>query len=159
MRIVPLGAWRNGFDLVAEADRYVGGFRGSVWREGGEIVAGTERYGFVREGRRGFRLAGPHGDVAGAFRPSVWGGPWTLTVGTAGYELRRGGVFTRTWRLNRDGRQVGEVAGRLLRGGGTADLPADLPPAAQVFVVAIVLTLWRRDDAAGGASATATTSG
>ena len=153
-QIVPLGVFKNGFDLVGDAGQPVGGFRGSVWRESGEIVTGGQRYEFRRDGGRRFRLAGPQGGVALARRTGRWSGGWEITAGPATYLLARAGWFSRGYRLVLDGAVVGQIAsGRWLSRAGAANLPVGMAPVAQVFVVAIVLTLWRRDDSAGGGAA------
>jgi hypothetical protein len=81
-RIVPLGAFKHGFDLLDESGQPLAGFRGSVWREGGQIVAGPQRWEFGRDGRRRFRLDGPAGTVASAWKPSVWSSGWEVEAGT-----------------------------------------------------------------------------
>jgi hypothetical protein len=154
VRIVPLGVFKNGFDLVDGDGRRLGGFRGSVWRENGEIVAGERRYAFQRAGRRHFELVEKGQAEAVADRPSFWGGSWTIEAGERRYELARGGWLTRRYDLLRDGEKVGQVAPRGWGSrGGDADLPAELPVAAQAFVVAIVLTLWRREEASASSGA------
>jgi hypothetical protein len=40
---MPLGGFKNGFDLLDDSHRQVAVFRGSAWREGGQIIAGRER--------------------------------------------------------------------------------------------------------------------
>jgi hypothetical protein len=156
LNIVPLSMFKNGFDLVGDGGQVVAGFRGSVWRESGEIVVGDQRYAFRREGGRRFRLGGPQGEIAVASRTGRWSGPWLLETGTKRYELAKAGWFARTYRLLRDGKQVGEVAGgRWWSHRGTADLPAQVPVPVQAFTVAVVITMWRRDDAASGGGAAA----
>jgi hypothetical protein len=154
LRIVPLGAFKHGFDLLDESDQPLAAFRGSVWREGGQIVAGPRRCEFRRDGRRRFRLDGPAGTVATAVKPSVWSAGWVVEVGSLRYELVRAGWFARAWQLRGRGQTLGRVAPH--RGStrkAVADLPAELSPPVMAFVVAVVLTLWRRDEAAAAGAA------
>jgi hypothetical protein len=157
LRIEPLGAFKHGFDLIGP-DGPVGGFRGSVWRESGDILVGPQQYRFRREGGRRFRLGGPQGEVAVATRRGRFSGPWLLDVGGKEYELARAGrFFGRRYVLRRNGETRGSVeAGRWGgRRGSTAELPATMPAPVQAFVVAIVITMWRRDDTSAGGGAAA----
>jgi hypothetical protein len=161
-RIVPLGVFSHGFDLVSDSAQPTAAFRGSVWREAGVVLAAGQEFEFRREGRRRFVLDGRHGLVASASRRGIFSSAWDVFVGERQFELARGGFMTRSYVLRTGGAEIGRVAklGALKRG-ANADLPADFPLAAQVFISAIVLTQWRRDDAAaaGGAAAATGASG
>lgn len=154
LRIVPLGVFRNGFDLVGDGGQVTASFRGSVWRESGDILVAGQQYVFRREGRRRFRLGGPQGEVAVATCARRWSrGPWQIEVDARQYDLARASWLSRTYRLRLAGRPVGEVTGgRWGSHRGTVDLPAGLPAPAQAFIVAIVITLWRRAEASAASS-------
>jgi hypothetical protein len=84
----------------------------------------------------------------------VWSSGWEIEIGSLRYELARAGWFARAWQLRSGGRMLGRVVPR--RGStrrAVADLPAELPPPITAFLVAVVLTLWRRDEAAAAAAA------
>ena len=150
----PHGTFKNGFDLLDDAGRELGSFHGSAWRERGEITAGGEVAGFRREGGRHFALDGPGGELAAADKPSIWSGRWVVRAGERTYELAKRSWLSRSFELRRGGQVVGSVQPRgVFSGGAAVDLPAELPPAVQVFVAAVVLTLWRRESAAAGAAA------
>jgi hypothetical protein len=149
LRIVPLGVFKNGFDLVDEADQVVAAFRGSPWRESGQITAEGEPYGFRRDGRRRFTLDSPSGTLATAQRRSIWSARWDVAVRSQAYELVRAGWFTRTFLVRSGGAEVGRIARvGALRRGGTVDLPVGMPSAARAFIAAVVVTQWNRDDKA-----------
>ena len=150
----PHGTFKNGFDLVDDAGRQLGSFRGSVWRESGEVSAGGQVARFSRHGGRRFALAGPVGELAVADKPSIWSGRWVVGTGGGTYELVRRSWLSRSIELRHGGQVVGSVQPKGVFGGKAAvELPSDLAPAVQVFVVAVVLTLWRREEAAAGAAA------
>jgi hypothetical protein len=147
-RIVPLGMFSHGFDLVSDSAQPAAGFRGSVWQESGDIVADGQDFEFRRERRRRFVLDGRHGLVASATRRGPLSSAWDVFVGERQYELVRAGFLTGAYLLRAGGVEIGRVAkAGALRRGATADLPPDLPLAAQVFISAVVLTQWRRDAA------------
>jgi hypothetical protein len=151
-----LGAFKNGFDLVDDEAGSVGGFRGSAWREHGDIVVGRERLGFRRHGGRRFTLESPSGVLATAVKPSRWSGRWEITLGDRTYELAKRSLMSRTVEVRGRGQVLGEVRPKGVFGGNAAvELPAELPVPVQVFVIAVVLTLWRRDETAGASAATA----
>lgn len=157
LTVHPHGTFNAGFDLVDEVRGPVGTLAGSAWREGGRVHVGPQEYGFRKDGGRRFALTGPGGgQLAGAERTSFWTSAWRVTTADRAYDL----VKPSLWRSRYEVRQGGQVVGTLdrrgfLRSRAEVTLPPDLPPPVQVFVVAVVLTQWRRDSsaAAGGASA------
>ena len=149
----PHGTFKNGFDLVDDAGRELGSFHGSAWRERGEVTAGGQLYGFRRDGGRRFALDGPGGELAAADKPSIWSGRWVVTAGGQAYELVRRSWLSPSFELRHGDRVVGAVHPKGFGSKAVVDLPAELPPAVQLFVVAVVLTLWRRESAAAGAAA------
>jgi hypothetical protein len=154
--IVPLGMFSHGFDLVSDSAQPAAGFRGSVWRESGDIHADGQEFEFRREGRRRFVLDGRHGLVASASRRGLMSSAWDVFVGERQYDLVHAGFMTRAYVLRAGGVDIGRVAkAGMLKRGATVDFPPDLPLAAQVFISAVVITQWRRDDAAnsGGSAA------
>jgi hypothetical protein len=153
----PHGTFKNGFDLVDDTGRKLGSFAGSAWRERGEISAGGEVARFTRQGGRRFTLDGPAGESAAADKPSAWSGRWVLQAGGRAYELARRSWWSQAYELSSAGQVVGSVQPKgLFSGKAAVDLPAELPPIVQVFAVAVVMTLGRRESAAvaaGGAAA------
>jgi hypothetical protein len=150
----PHGTFKNGFDLVDDAGRELGSFHGSAWRERGEISADGQLAGFRRDGGRRFALDGPGGELAVARKPSAWSGRWVVETGDREYELVKRSWLSRSFELRSGDQAVGSVHPKgVFSGKAAVHLPAELPPAVQVFVVAVVLTLWRRESAAAGAAA------
>jgi hypothetical protein len=161
LTVVSHGSFKNGFDLLDEAGRTIGALTGSAWRESGRITDGQREYEFRKDGGRRWALAGPDGEPARAERTSFWSGKWRVDTGSGSYELAKPSMWTTEYELRAGGRLVGSVRRRgVFKSGAEAELPAELPAAVQVFVVAVVTTQWRRDSsaAAGGAAAGAAAS-
>jgi hypothetical protein len=159
--VQPRGSWRRGFDVLDESGTVLGAFQGSPWREGGRIRAAGQEWEFRRDRYRRLALAGPQGEWAAAERISLWSGRWQLSTGGRAYELAKAGWWSRRYQLRAGDAVVGELSPRgLFSSKSDAALPAELPPAVQVFVIAVVMTLWRRENsaAAGGAAAAASSS-
>jgi hypothetical protein len=154
--VQPHGTFRKGFDVLDGSGPTVGSFEGSPWREGGRIRAGGQEWEFRRERYRRLVLAGPQGEYAAAERISAWSGRWQLSAVGRTYELAKAAWYSRRYELRVGDAVVGELHPRGVFGSkADVTLPPELPPAVQVFVVAVVMTLWRRDQsaAAGGAAA------
>jgi hypothetical protein len=154
---VPHGTSRNGFDLVDETGAAVATFRASARREQGEITSPDGSWRFRRDGGRHFTLTGERGLVAETSKPGLWSGRWEVIVGGETYELAKRSWRSRTFELS--GRSTsGEVRPqREFSRRAEVDLPPELSLPVQAFVVAVVLTLWRREQAA--ATGTAATGG
>jgi hypothetical protein len=154
--VQPQGSFRRGFDLLDPAGAVIGSFQGSPWREGGRIHAGGQEWEFRRERYRRLVLALPQGEYAAAERVSAWAGRWSLTAGGRSYELAKAAWYSRRYELRAGDAVVGTLRPRGLSSTkADVDLPAELPPAVQVFVVAVVLTLWRREQASAAGAAAA----
>ena len=154
LTVIPRGVFRNGFDLVDEAGRNLGGFAGSAWRETGEIQIGDERWEFRKQRSKRFALAGPQGTYATAERTSVWSSVWQVAVGNRLYELTKRSWFSSGYEVRVGDQVVGTLNPKGVFGSKAAvDLPTDMPPPVQVFVIAVVMTQWRRDSAAATAAA------
>lgn len=154
----PRGTWQRGFDVQDGSGTVVGAFEGSPWREGGRIRAAGQEWEFRRERSRRLVLTGPRGEGAAADRVSIWSGRWRLSAGGRTYELAKPGWWSRRYQLRAGAAVVGELSQRgLFSSKADVELPPELPPAVQVFVIAVVMTLWRRENnaAAGGAAAAA----
>jgi hypothetical protein len=153
--VVPRGVFKNGFDLVDDSGRGLGGFAGSAWRENGEIEIGDERWEFRKERSKRFALVGPQGTYATAERTSVWSSAWHVAVGDRLYELAKASWLRRAYEVHVGDQVVGSVSPKgVFSSKAQVDLPADMPPPIQVFVIAVVMTQWRRDDAAASTTAT-----
>lgn len=150
----PHGSFRTGFDLVDASGAAVGSFVGSAWRERGRIRDGGQEWEFRRERGRRFVLAGPTAEYAAADRLSLWTERWRVSTGGLAYELVTPSWWSRRYELRAGGHPVGRLDPKGMFGNKAhVELPAELPPAVGVFVVAVVMTIWRRQGAAAGGAA------
>ena len=151
----PHSTFRNGFDLVEGGD-VVGSFDGSNWRERGRVHAGDRTWELRREGGGRFVLSDQGGDVATAERVRWWSAAWQVDYNGRTLPLTRASMWGRAYRLTDGDQVVGEVRPT---GVWTREchvrMPPELPVHVQVFVVAVVQTLWRRQQSAASASAVA----
>jgi hypothetical protein len=143
--------WRNRYDIVADG-RSLATWDGRVWRNGGSFDLAGRHYEVTSNllGSR-FELTDQVGmTVAAAER--VGRKRWTVESGGRTYRFQRASWWRSEESLVVDGRTVGSVRRtRPWRGDAVADLP-DLPLPVQVFVLAVVLTMW---DAQAAAAASA----
>jgi hypothetical protein len=160
MLVAPHGAFRRGFDLLDDAGRPVGSFQASRWGESGDVRIGDQVWRMRGEGRRRFVLDRPDGVLASADKPSLWSQRWRVTTRDQTYELGKLSWRSRSFELRGRGQALGQVRPRShFSGKAVADLPSELPPPVQVFVVALVLTLLRREQDSATAGTVASTSG
>ena len=127
---------------------------GGELRRGAADDGGDEQWEFRKERSKRFALAGPQGTYATAQQTSIWSSKWNVAVGDRLYQLTK-----RSWLSSDYDMHVGDaVVGSVHKKGvfsskAQVDLPADIPPPVQVFVIAVVMPQWRRDGAAAAAAA------
>lgn len=147
------GLFRNGFDLVDEAGQVLAVFDGSSWRERGEITAGARTFDFRRRGWRTFALSEGGSEVSTASQRGWLSLTWDVGFAGAAYSLVRGSIWSRALQV-RDaaGATLGEIrpTGVFSRAVDVR-LPDSLTPELQAFVVAVVVSLWNRQNAAATA--------
>jgi hypothetical protein len=120
-------------------------------REGGGFTLGGVPYTLRRERPAGdFVLADPSGvPTARARKPSAFRRRFELEHPGGSLRIESTSGWGRSYRVLGVEGQVGEVRRRSLwRRQVQADLPADLPRPIQVFVLGLVILMFRRDEAA-----------
>ncbi len=145
--------WKDRYAISADG-RQVAVWDGALWTTGGRFELDGRRYE-VRGNLWGSRygMAGPDGArVAVANR--VGRKRWTVEAGGRTYDFQRASLWRGEQELRSEGRRLGSVKRTSVwRGDATADLPG-LPLPVQIFVLAVVLTMW--DSNSGGAAGAAT---
>ena len=141
--------WRNSYDITLDG-RPLARWDGSSWKAGGTLELDGRRY-HVRSNMWAstYRMAdGDGATVATAHR--VGRRSWTVEADGVGYSFRRPSVWRHEEELLSEGRRVGSVRrNSIWRSDTVADLPG-LPVPVQVFVLAVVLTMWDQAAAAAG---------
>ena len=132
---------------ITVGGRAVATWTPSWWRSGGSFTLQGEEFRVTSSltGSTTQLLDGSGAVVASATR--MGRKHWAVEAGTSRYDFRRASPFRRTQQLVVGDRVAGEVrAVGWGVGSAEADLPG-LPLATQVFVVAAVIALWRRQAA------------
>jgi hypothetical protein len=142
-----------GREYHIEADgRPVTSFKPSWWQTGGTFTVEGHEY-TIRQNFWGVRygMAMPDGTVV-ATADRVGRKHWTVDAQGRTLHFRRTSIWTGDQVMVDGDREIGSIR-RISwwKGGAEADLP-DLDPALQVFVVAVVLTMW--DNEASAAAST-----
>src|SRR4051812_2928181 len=143
--------WHNRYELTADGER-LATWEGRSWRSGGTFDLAGRRYD-VRSNAWGsrFEMTDQVGMVA-ATAERVGRRQWTVEANGRSYEFRRASMWRSEQILVADGRPVGSIRRvNMWRGDAVADLPG-LPPPVQVFVLAVVLSMWDAQAAAAAST-------
>lgn len=148
-----IGRWKNRYRITA-AGTPVATWDGSIWKVGGELDLDGRRYR-VRGNMWGTRYGMATEDgVAVAAADRVGRRRWTVEADGRTYEFRRASMWRQEEELQSGGQRVGSVKRTSMwRGDAVAELPG-LPVPVQVFVLAVVLTMWDWESAAASVAAT-----
>jgi hypothetical protein len=154
--VVPKG-WLSSAYTVSDGGRVLADVKPSLWKEAfSELVVDGTPYRTGRDRNFGpFYLEAPGRRVASATKRSFWTQELDVEADGRKYVLRPPRWWRRDFVLQTsDGRVVGSVrpaswASRRAH----ADLPPELSIPARVFVVILVMTLWKRSAAATASSA------
>ena len=148
--------WTHRYEISADG-KHLAIWDGSIWKHGGHFELDGRRYEV-----RGNMWGSKYGMVADDGTPvasaeRVGRKRWTVEASGRTYEFQRASMWRREEELRSAGLRVGSVKRvSLWRSDAEADLPG-LPVPVQMFVFAVVLTMWDWADAtaaaAGGAAA------
>ena len=163
LRVMPEGWFSYNFTVFDRGGTPVARVDLSNWREAAKLEVGGERYEAHRKGWRSkeFVLEKEDGQVvAMAEQPSAWKGQFVFEHGGNRYELEKETVWKGTFVIRREGvGHVGSVRSEgVFKREWIAELPEELPLEAKVFIVWLVVLLWKRAAsaaAAGGAAGAA----
>jgi hypothetical protein len=148
--------WKDRYAISADG-RQIAVWDGSMWTSGGRFELDGRRYEVRGKlwGRK-FGLLGQDGATI-AVADRVGSSRWTVQAAGRTYEFRRASLWRDEQELRGDGRRLGSVRrASIWRREAVVDLPG-VPLPVQIFVLAVVLTIW--DWSSGGAAAGATTTG
>lgn len=127
-------------------------FESSWWRTGGTFTLDGHDY-TIRANMWGSRYGmADENDDKVASAQGVGRKHWTVESGDETHRFQRASLLRSAQLLLRDGQEVGAVErASMWKGGATAELPGLSLPV-QVFVVAVVLTMWEQQASAAAAS-------
>lgn len=146
LRIEP-ERWWSEFYRVREDGRYVTKVNIRWTREAGAFQLGSDRFEVGREGWASgkFFVARDGTRIASARKPSAWSRRFEVRAAGRSYELAPRFVLSRTFDLKRAGLAVGSIRpDAWWSRKATAHLPEDLPLEVRVFLVWLVLLMWKR---------------
>lgn len=146
-----ISAWKREY-RIESGGRTVTTFTPTWWQTGGTFAVEGHEY-TIRHNFWGVRygMAMADGTVV-ATADRVGRKNWTVEAEGRTLHFRRVSFWTGEQALVDGDREIGRI--RQLswwRGGAEADLP-DLDPALQVFIVAVILTMWANEASAAAAS-------
>lgn len=143
-----VGFWRSRYEITADG-LVLATWEGSMWRTGGTFALDGRRYEIRSNltGRKYGMVTEDGTAVASADR--VGRKRWTVEVDGRVLEFQRASMWRREELLLCEGREVGFVKRTSIwTSDAMADLPG-LPVPVQIFVLAVVLTKWDAEAAAG----------
>jgi hypothetical protein len=161
LRVIPKGWFSYDYTVFERDGTPVGQVDLSNWRETAKLEVGGEHYTGHREGWRSqeFALEKEDGQVVvTAEKASAWKGPFVFEYGGNRYELEKESIWKSTFIIRREGvGRVGSVRSEgVFKREFIAELPQELSLEAKVFIVWLVVLLWKRaasTAAAGGGGA------
>ena len=164
LRAVPDGWFSYDFTVFDRSGTSVAQVDLANWRETAKLEVRGTRYEAHRKGWRSkeFILEREDGRVvAVAEKPSAWKDRFVFEHGGNRYELKKESAWRSAIVLSRNGvGLVGSVRRRsFFNREWTVDVPEELPLEVRVFVVWLVVILWKREDSAAAAGAASTAGG
>ena len=155
LQATPRG-WFSWNFLVSEGENDVADIRLAMLREAGELVVQDRTYRVNREGIMSGAFVLHEGDqeIARAEKPSAFRRWFQVRHDGKDYMLGAESAFRRKFVLKYGDEPVGSVypANAFTRK-CIVDLPADIPLPVRVFMVWLVIILWKRDSDSGAAVA------
>ncbi|GAB4237662.1 MAG: hypothetical protein OHK0028_14990 [Deltaproteobacteria bacterium] len=145
IEIVPKSWFSWDYDLY-ERGALLATIDNAWWRELGAFEHGGKRYTVRRDGLTGpFLLEGEEGEIARAVKPGFAFRRFEVEYAGRRFSLHSVSSLRNSFELAEGDRPAGSVrcSGRLSYR-GQAFLPPDLPPPVRVFLVWLVVLLWRR---------------
>lgn len=136
-------SWK--FDVV-EDGTVIAQLEMSSWRERGEIVLHDVAFELYRDGMTGpFVLESNDVIYASAVKESVLRNSFAIELADRTFRLQKKSAFSRTFVLLEDGVEIGRMNPmKSLSRKAQATFPEGVPLGVQVFLVWLVLIVWKR---------------
>jgi len=149
MKVIPK-AWSYAFTVMDGPDSVAQAVDLSWWRDKGELRIQNDIY-TARRDKSSYVLESAAGVVARTEQPRKWRRELIIDHAGRRYTLRAKSGFRREFLLLDGPVKIGSISPEgLFTRRADADLPKFFPLYLQVFIIWLVMTLWRQDDAAGG---------
>lgn len=149
LRAVPKG-WFSSIHIVSENDSEIGMIHSSGWREAGELTIKGSTYRVYRESMMGaFVLDGSGVILARAEKPSAFYRTLVVQHADKKYTLEAKSTWSSKFILLDEGQEMGSIYSEgTLKRKALGDLPEEIPLPVRLFMLWLVLILWRRSDSA-----------
>jgi hypothetical protein len=145
LRVVPK-AWSYAFCIMDGTETVAQTVDLSWWRDRGELRVGEASYTARRE-KSSYVLESAAGVLARATRKRRWSHEFAIAHAGRQYTLRQRSAFRNQYLLLEGTSEVGSISPEgLFTRKASVDLPRALPLFLQVFVVWLVMTLWKHAD-------------
>jgi hypothetical protein len=150
LKVIPK-AWSYAFSVMDGTKPLAQAVNLSWWRDKGELRIQDEIY-TARRDKSSYILESAAGVLARAERPRKWFREFVIEHMGHLYTLRAKSAFGRQFVLLEGSTQVGSVSPEgLFTRKAVVDLPQAFPLFLQVFIIWLVMTLWRHDEMSGAA--------
>ncbi|OPY04941.1 MAG: hypothetical protein A4E61_00504 [Syntrophorhabdus sp. PtaB.Bin184] len=149
LRAEPKGWFSWKFTIFDDDDEPIAAIDIGWMRETGELKLGGRIYRLFREGFFGgaFILEENGVELARAEKPSSLFRSFTVTNNGKEYGLRAASPVERMFILSENGRELGTVRPEhAFTRKAVIDLPAEIDLPVRIFMVWLVLVLWKRDE-------------
>jgi hypothetical protein len=150
LEVIPK-AWSYAFSVTDEGESIAQTTNLSWWRDHSDLRVDGNTYRARRDGGS-YVLESEGKVVARAKRPRLFARGLNIEHLDHRYTLRAKSAFRRQFVLMDGATQIGSIAPQgVFTRKAAADLPETLPLSLRVFIIWLVMTLWKQDDATGGA--------
>ena len=154
LKVIPK-SWFSWDFVITEGASPIADIDVSWWREKGVLTVRSSRYDVYREGLMSgaFILESSGSILARAEKPSAFRRSFELEYGKKFYTLQAESAFRRKFVLIEGDREVGWLSPNgVFTRQATSDLPEEIPLPVQVFMIWLVVILWKRESDSAGAS-------
>ena len=151
LKVVPKSWWSYTFSVTDGGRPVAQAVNRSCWRDKAELQVEGAAY-TARRDKSSFILESAGAPIARAERPRRWFREFVIEHSGRRYLLRRRSAFRRQYLLLEGSTRAGSITpGGLFGRKAAVELPPDVPLHLQIFIIWIVMTLWKHDDNAGAA--------
>jgi hypothetical protein len=140
--------WYSWDFTVTSGERRVAVLDLAVWRERATIMIGDVTHRVFRERAMSgdFLIEAGGRELARATKPSCFRDTMIVHYGGREYTLRKPSIWRRTFVLMDGERQIGSIAPESMWSRrATAEFPQEWPTPITLFVIWLVIVLWKRD--------------
>ena len=149
LKVIPK-KWSYSFSVTEDTRSVAESVNRSGWRDKGELRIQNDIY-TARRDKSSYVLESAAGVVARTEQPRKWRRELIIDHAGRRYTLRAKSGFRREFLLLDGPVKIGSISPEgLFTRRADADLPKFFPLYLQVFIIWLVMTLWKQDDAAGG---------